>query len=176
MKAQVTTAQAASVGGTPTRWKPLAEAGGLLLVAALLAAGAWALRTPRLSLQATAAFYEVKLAAPAIGVDQALQFYAEDSCLFIDIRPDSDQALGCIPGALPVRTDTFADDLYALSDFLYPQDKLVLYGTDDLPAVSEVAARFIDRGYENITIMRGGIAAWRRAGGALSTGRGGSHD
>jgi rhodanese-related sulfurtransferase len=161
---------------SPNRWPLLRQAGLLLLIALALAAGSWSLRTPRLPLQASALVYRQKLAAPVITVAEALQFYHDDSRLFVDIRADDGSKQDYIPGSLPVRADSFADDLYALADFLYPEDELVLYGSKDLTTVSEVAARFQDRGYAHVSILDGGIEAWRRAGGPLKTGQEARHD
>ena len=43
-----------------------------------------------------------------------------------------------------------------------PEDHLVLFGDGDLLPVSNIAARLMDRGYPNLLILKGGLAAWRQ--------------
>jgi len=81
-----------------------------------------------------------------------------------------------IGGSFAVRATTFADDLIEAADFIWREDALVLYGSGDLRAVSSVAARFLERGYENIEIMAGGIDGWRSAGYPVSGDDGGDHE
>jgi 3-mercaptopyruvate sulfurtransferase SseA len=142
---------------------------GLLLLAALLAAtAAWALRTPRWPLRAEPALYAQEWAAPLITAGTALQLYHEGKHHFVDTRQLELPQAPHIPGAFSIRPTSFADDLLAASDFMFPSDAFVLYGTDDLAPVSSVAARFQERGYPDVEIMVGGLEAWRTAGGPVS--------
>jgi len=152
------------------------QAGLLLALAVLLAGGSWALRSPRLPLRAKAAFYELDLPAPLIDLDLALQFWQEGQHLFVDIRPEAPAQAAYIPGAFFIRAETFADDLYAVGDFIFPTDPLILYGNDNLQQVAAVAYRFLDRGYEDVSILAGGIGSWQRAGGKLAEPREQNHD
>ncbi len=143
------------------------EAGALLSLAVVLATTAWVARTPRLPLRADGAVYRLDLQFPAITVAGALKLYREGDHLFVDTRDVDADATARVPGAFSVRQDSFADDLRAVRDFLGPADCIVLYG-DNLLAASAVASRLKERGYTDLTLMRGDLAAWRSAGGPVA--------
>lgn len=150
--------------------RPLAaavrEAAVLVAVAFLVTAVSWALRPGRLPLRADAAYYELELAAPLVATAEALALYDAGDHLFVDTRPD---APATIPGAFRVREATFDDDLLAHFDFLTPSDPLIVFGDGDLAAASNVAGRLLDRGFADVVILEGGLAAWQRQGGPLVT-------
>jgi len=159
------------------RWFTLAgEAAILLATTLLLAGGSWLLRAERLPLAADAARYEIELPAPLISLEQAFSRYDSGSHLFVDTREAATATPVRIGGSFAVRATTFADDLIEAADFIWREDALVLYGSGDLRAVSSVAARFLERGYENIEIMAGGIDGWRSAGYPVSGDDGGDHE
>jgi rhodanese-related sulfurtransferase len=150
------------------------EAAWLAVVACGLAAASWALRPDRLPLLATSEQYELDLPVPLMDLDRAMLVYDEGSHLFVDTRDIDPVQDPRIPGAFVIRQASFDDDLIAVSDFLYPEDPLVLYGSGNLQEVAALASRFLERGYEQVFIMSGGIDAWRQAGGAVTAGvRGG---
>jgi rhodanese-related sulfurtransferase len=152
------------------------EAAILLAVALLVAVASWALRDPRLPLRADPLRYEEELTVPLVKIAEAFELYEEGLHIFVDTRPLELEAVPHIPGALSIRSATFADDLRKVADFIYPEDPLILYGEGDVSAVAAVANRFEERGYENIQILAGGIEAWRRAGKPISGGEEGDHD
>lgn len=143
----------------------------LLLAAALLTAAGWALRPERLPLRADPTYYELELAAPLVAVAEAMALYDAGDHLFLDTRPGAPATT--VPGAFLVREDSFDDDLLRSFDFLTPADPLVLFGDGDLAAASNVAGRLKDRGWTDLRIMSGGLAAWAAAGGPVSP-RGGT--
>lgn len=143
----------------------------LLLISAAVAGGRWLLLSPRLPLMADAAGYELELAAPLVEVDQARRFYDEGIHLFIDTRDIAADSLATIPGAFVIRSGTFDDDLLALLDIVVPEDRFVLFGDGSLALANNVAARLQQRGYANVTLLKGGLEAWRAAGGPLSVRR-----
>jgi rhodanese-related sulfurtransferase len=147
----------------------LREAGALLCAATALAAVVWAARDDRIPLLPDARVYEQDLPAPVLTVDEALRSYEEGLAIFVDTREETGEETICVPGAFFVRESSFDDDLYAAREWIYPEDDLVLYGSGDLLRVGSVAARFLERGYENVRIMAGGLEAWRRAGGEVVT-------
>lgn len=154
-----------------TRTATLRQAGLLLGLAVLLAAGAWALQGgDRLPLAASAAAYRQDLAAPVITIEQALELYRAGEHVFIDTRAGEFDATPHVPGSFPLRLETLGDDLRQAGSFIYPGDPLVLYGSGNLLHVSAVAARLKESGYGNLSIMAGGVPAWSRAGGPLSGG------
>jgi rhodanese-related sulfurtransferase len=141
----------------------------LLAVTLALATALWLARPDRLPLRADTAFYTAELSAPLITPDEALADYDDGTHIFLDARADADS--GGIPGALPLREGSFDDDLYAVRDFVFAEDPLIVYGDGNLQSVSVVAARLQERGYRSVFILRGGLEAWRRAGGPLADGK-----
>jgi 3-mercaptopyruvate sulfurtransferase SseA len=127
-------------------------------------------------LRAERVFYEQELPVPLVSLDQALKSYEEGNHLFIDTRPDALEENSHIPGAFLIREASFDDDLQEYGDFLYPEDPLILYGEGNLLGVAAVAGKFLDRGYENLLILAGGLPAWHKAGGPLTKEGGGDHD
>ena len=146
----------------------LREAGLLLLVALLATGITWILRSDGLPLTADATGYELELAAPLVQVDQALVLFDEGEYLFVDARSSVELEFTTIPGAFLIRQDTFDDDLLGYFDFMGPDDHFILFGDGNLLPISNIAARMIERGYENVVILKGGLSAWRAAGGDIS--------
>ncbi|MHB8077945.1 MAG: rhodanese-like domain-containing protein [Candidatus Krumholzibacteriia bacterium] len=161
---------------SPRRGGAPREAQLLLGLAVLLTAAAWAVRTPRLPLRADARTYRLDLDFPVLAPAAALALYRAGEHLFIDLREGDPAVTPHIPGAFFVRDRTFADDLLAAHDFLGPQEKVVLCGDGNLLAAAAMAARLRDRGYGDISLLEGDLAAWRRAGGPVSGGGKGAHD
>lgn len=143
------------------------EAALLLLVSALATAVLWAVRPDGLTLAVDARTYELELPVPLIPVQEARLLYEEGTHLFVDTRDVAPGSVATIPGALPIRAATFDDDLYALFDFLTVQDPLILFGDGDLLATATIASRLVDKGYVDLQILDGGLAAWRKAGGEI---------
>ncbi len=144
--------------------------GETLLLAALTLVAvsvSWALRTPRFPLVAEISDYEMDLDYPVLAVSDCVAFYEAGTHLFIDTR-DLTEPSPYIPGAFSISLDSFDEDLREVFDFIYPEDALLLYGDGRLQATAAVAARFEERGYQVDGIMRGGLEAWRKAGGELS--------
>jgi hypothetical protein len=152
----------------------LKEAGQLLLVAVILMTATWILRSDGLSLKADPTGYELELAAPLASIEEALALYDAGDHFFVDTRPALQGDFQTIPGALFIRAETFDDDILANFDIMTPEDHFILFGDGDLLPVSTIAARMITRGYPNLVILKGGLSAWRRAGGEISQRTGGS--
>lgn len=151
----------------------LREAALLLAVAIAVTAVSWLVRPDGLSLQADPMTYELELAAPLVGTEDALLLYDEGIHLFIDSRPRPAGEFDTVPGAIFISEATFDDDLLEYFDFMTPEDYLILFGDGDLFPVSNLATRFKDRGYTNLLILKGGLDAWRKAGGEISHRTGG---
>ncbi len=144
----------------------LKEVGLLLMVSIIATGGWWARTTDRLPWVADPAVYELELAAPLIVVEDALGFYDEGVRLFVDTRSETNGVT--IPGSFFIREATFDDDLLENFDFMFPEDELILFGSGNLSLTSNIAARLIGRGYENVVILKGGLAAWQHGGGDTS--------
>jgi len=144
------------------------EAYLLLLVALFVTAVSWVLRSDGLSLATDPVEYELELAAPLIVTGEALALYDEGEYLFVDTRPGTDGKFQTIPGAFFIREASFDDDLLEYFDFMTPEDHFILFGDGDLFMVSDIAARMKNRGYQNLFILKGGLAAWRGASGEIS--------
>ena len=145
----------------------------MLLFALAATAVSWLLRSDSLPFLADPVGYEVELAAPLTGIEEALVLYDEGEYLFVDTRPRTDGKFQTIPGAFFIHEASFDDDLLEYFDFMTPDDHFILFGDGDLFQVSNVAARMKNRGYHNLFILRGGLAAWLRAGGEMSHRTGG---
>ena len=145
------------------------EAGVLLLAALLLTVFSWLVRPVRLPLRADPAVYELELAAPLLGIDEALRLFDEGNCLFIDTRPQEPGLDVTIAGAFIIRETSFDDDLLRLFDDLYPEDQVVLFGDGNLAVPNSIALRLQARGFTDVRILQGGIRDWQAAGG--QTGR-----
>jgi len=156
-----------AAGGACSR--TLAEAGLLVALTLVAAAASWALRPPRLPLAAERSVYEFELKQPLIGAEAALARYEAGSHLFVDTRAGLAADAPRIPGALAITSAGFADELAAVIDFIAPEDPIVLYG-DGLQATAAVAGQLAARGYTQLSLLDGGLAAWRAAGGPLSDG------
>ena len=157
----------ANAGASDAR-RTLAEAGIVLLVALLLAAGSWLARSPRLPLAADRDVYEFELEHPLMSAAQAMVRYEAGTHLFVDARELELAEHAHVPGALSLRPSSFDDDLLAVHDFLFPEDPILLYG-DRLQSTAAVAGRLAERGYTDLALIAGGFAAWRAAGGPVET-------
>jgi rhodanese-related sulfurtransferase len=134
----------------------------------VLAAALWLARPDRLPLRAQREVYELELAAPVVPVAEAVALFKAGTHIFVDVRENAGG--GEIPGAFRVRSSAFDADLAEVRDFLDPADKLVLYDNGVMQEADAITVRFQERGYANITILQGGVEAWRAAGGPLSGG------
>jgi rhodanese-related sulfurtransferase len=151
------------------RWRhAVGEAWRLLALAALVAVILWAVRGDRLAPIADPEIYALDLPAPLVSVHEARDLWEEGSHHFVDTRGGEPGGRPSIPGSFVVRETSFAEDLAAAMDFVYPEDHLILYGEATPLPVAAVAVRFHERGYRNVRILQGGLAAWRLAGGPLA--------
>lgn len=146
--------------------RTLWEAAAILAIATLLTLVAWLMRSPRLPWLAERQVYEYELDHPLISVETALAHYAGGRHLFVDTRPVDDEAADRISGALFLRPESFDDDFQAVHDFIFPEDSIVLYG-DRLQRTAAVAGQLAARGYGELMLLSGDLAAWRAAGGAI---------
>ena len=149
------------------------EAVVLAAITLVLALAAWFFRSPRLPLMADMSRYELDLGFSVVPARRALEFYEAGSHIFVDARELPPESRAYIPGAFFIRASSFEDDLGEVLDFIYPEDPLIIYGSEQLQIPGAVADRFVQRGYEVTGILSGGIEAWREAGGPLAGGEGG---
>ena len=168
MERSVSTRRASAPAFAPDWPAAFRQAAALLLVSVVLTAGLWALRDERLPLQAESEIYELEVPVPVVEIADALELYEIGDCLFVDVRPDDERGAGTIPGALRIRAASFDDDLYELADFVYPEDPILLFGTGDLTGPVHVADLMLSRGFEDVRILRGSVAAWSASGGEIS--------
>lgn len=146
----------------------LRQAWRLVVLSVAVGLVLWALRPDRLPILAEADLYALDLPVPLISLMEARELYEEGHHVFVDTRPGDPDARAAIPGSFAIRETSFADDLAAVMDFIYPEDPLILYGAATPLPVAAVAARFLERGYTDVRILQGGLQAWRRDGGPLS--------
>ena len=136
----------------------------LLGISLALAVGSWAVRGDRLPPLADPQVYALDLSVPLVSLAEAREHYEAGSHYFVDTRAGDPTGRPAIPGSFTIREEQFDEDLAAAMDFLYPEDPLILYGEDTPLPVDAVAARLSNRGYQNLTILQGGLRAWRKAG------------
>ena len=153
----------------PRWWASIREAALVILVAAAAAVFAWAVQSDRLPLVADRDFYELEAPAPLVDIPQALILFEEGDHIFIDTRPDGPEERDTIPGAFRIRAVTFDEDLYELTDIIYPEEPVILFGDGDLRGTAFVADLLLAREFENILILRGTVEAWREQGGEISS-------
>lgn len=146
----------------------LLQAGALLALTLAAAAALWLARGDRLPLRADATVYELQIAVPLVDPAEALAMYDEGVRVFVDTRDDAERGGEIIPGSFRIRTASFDEDLWEAGEFLYPEDPVLLYGSGDLGSVVLVADLLLARGFEDVMILRGGLSAWRSAGGETS--------
>lgn len=140
----------------------------LLALSVVLAAVRWVGVGPRLPLVADRADYEIEYAAPLLDAAEARKLYDAGIHLFIDTREDDAGAVDTVPGAFVIRASRFDDDMLALLDTIVPDDKFILFGDGSLAVTNNVAARLIARGYPEVSLLKGGLGAWRAAGGPVA--------
>jgi rhodanese-related sulfurtransferase len=141
------------------------ELGILLLISLAVSILAWAINPGRLPLKADIASYELGINFDLVNAVDAVQMLNDNAVVLVDIRSGEPEIR--LPGAFPVRQESFDDDFRDLFDFILPEDKLLLVGNGDLMSLSAIAERISERGYKNLVLMRGGISAWERAGGEV---------
>lgn len=152
----------------------LREAGLVLAFALVVTAITWLVRSDGLPLVADPVTYELELAAPLTGIEEALALYDEGDYFFVDTRSRTGEDFQTIPGAFLIQEGSFDDDLLEYFDIMTPEDHFILFGDGNLSQVSNIATRMKDRGYPNLFILKGGLAAWRTAGGEISHRTGGA--
>jgi rhodanese-related sulfurtransferase len=157
------------------RWSATVREAGLVLMAALVVTAiSWFVRSDGLPLLADPLTYELELAAPLTGIEEALDLYDEGDFFFVDTRSRTGEDFQTIPGAFLIQENSFDDDLLEYFDFMTPEDHFILFGDGNLSQVSNIATRMKDRGYPNLFILKGGLSAWRQAGGEISHRTGGA--
>ncbi len=141
----------------------LRQAGLLLAVSLLAASTLWFVRGERLPLRADPTVYELEVPVPLVEPARALALYDEGDRLFVDTRPGAVDEI--VPGSFVIRAASFEDDLWITGEYIDPEDPVLLYGSGDLASVVLVADLLLERGFEDVMILRGGLNAWRTAGG-----------
>ncbi len=158
-----------SASWAETIWKTSSKQAALLLMLSLTATALlWTIRSDKLPLIADATYYQLELTAPLVEIPEALVLYELGEHLFVDVRSNELANDKIIPGSFIVRETTLDDDLAANIEFLFPEDKIILYGTGDLMAAANIAARLQKRGFVDLVILKGGLQAWTDANGPVS--------
>jgi rhodanese-related sulfurtransferase len=103
---------------------------------------------------------------PEISVqDTAKLMQGEPRPVLIDLRERAAYDDGHIAGAISVPAADFKEQLQSLK--LPKIDPVVLYGADDTPA-RDATRHLYENGYQGALTLKGGIAAWRAAGQAVT--------
>ena len=94
-----------------------------------------------------------------------------DPLLFVDVRDGKDYAQDHIPGSLSLPYHEFTTTYPRVRGQLPPQARLVIYCYGSHCGLSmRVAKRLLVLGHQRLTVVQGGIAAWRQAGYELDRG------
>lgn len=88
--------------------------------------------------------------------------WGEPALTIIDVRHRSEFTQGRITGAISIP----ADELLARPLGLEETRDIYVYATEDAEA-SEAAAQLRSAGYQNVSVLLGGLAAWKVAEGAI---------
>ncbi len=105
-----------------------------------------------------------------IQINAAITDFKLGNAIFVDARPSNFYNEQHIPGAVNTPISLF-DIMYmmSLSD-VDKSRKIIVYGrTFSGKYDVEAANKLILRGHKNVSILKGGIPAWKKEGGALSS-------
>lgn len=89
--------------------------------------------------------------------------------VLIDVRPAAEARGGVISGAVTLPAGSVKDALPQFPDKKY-KAPIMVYDTDGGTAASEAARTIVAAGYPNVTVVTGGIGAWKAAGYPLASG------
>ena len=117
---------------------------------------------------------ELEARGRSLSAEQAKALVGDKHVVFVDLREDNERARdGVIPGALHVAYPTLATELKAgavLHDLIGETGKRVVF----FCAFGERSAMALDAaeraGLKNMVHMKGGIDAWKKAGGKIGKG------
>lgn len=106
--------------------------------------------------------FHAQLRMDRISVGDLAQMFADGQApIVVDVRSDTGQMDGRIPGAIAFRQDAWPDDLKAPHD----DAVVVVYCACPNEASAAVVARqLMARGFKRVRPLQGGIDAWRAAG------------
>jgi rhodanese-related sulfurtransferase len=150
--------------------KTSGEALAVMLMALLLAAGAYWLRP---SLRPRTAAVQPASSDPAhspessvasISLDDARAAYAAGKALFADARPLESYRKGHIKGAMqldPYEFDDWSENFFSQ----FPADTLIITycGGARCPLSTELAEKLIALGYERVFVLKDGWELWHEA-------------
>ena len=107
------------------------------------------------------------LAADVIDVDALNRLRAADPMLrILDVRTGSEFEHAHIPGSYNVPLDTLGEHVADLADVSHP----VVLVCQSGGRASQAQQRLVQAGKQNLHLLKGGIAAWREAGGEVVVG------
>ena len=109
--------------------------------------------------------FPVRNAVPAIGPAAAWEEFRSSGTLFLDARPASFYQQRHIKGAVNVPLALF--DIVYLMTFtkVEKEKKIIIYGGSISKLYDrELAEKLLLRGYEQVRILEGGLAAWEGKG------------
>lgn len=146
--------------------KVLYETALVLLIAALLAAGSYALRPEALPLVAAGSpANTVDEPFKAISIEAARQMFEEGGALFGDARPPAAYEEGHIRGAIPLEPGAFnqwADKVIA--NYALDQPIIAYCEGEQCQLSHELAERLTWLGYEKVFYLVDGWGQWKKRG------------
>lgn len=110
--------------------------------------------------------------AGEIGLDEAMALHAANGAVFVDARYGEDYDAGHIPGAVSVPMGLYEDEIEAILGGSGRDAKLVVYcSSETCPLAGELALALGFMEFSNVSVFRGGMAAWTAAGGEVEVSR-----
>lgn len=129
---------------------------GFVLLLALVVAACGGPAAPS---NGSAAPVDLNNLAPLVGVQTANTLRTRNDVLLLDVREQSEDDQGHIPGITLLPMDEVANRLSEI-----PRDKTVIVTCRSGNRSSQVVAFLREQGFTNIHDLQGGIAAWEKAG------------
>ena len=116
---------------------------------------------------------EALSAVPAISVEDAMQLVGSDGHVFVDLRDGTEQAkTGLIPGAVTSSRGMMEFHIDPESPAHKPefnQDKTYVFYCASGGRSALAAQVAMEMGLSPVVNLSGGVAAWKKAGGALES-------
>ncbi|MCF8026313.1 MAG: rhodanese-like domain-containing protein [Desulfobacteraceae bacterium] len=151
------------------RIKALRQAGGIILMACLLAVCTNLLRDNGLQLvgdwSADSRFADNSGESLVIDLTAASRMYTEDKAVFVDARPASQYDQGHIKGAVSLPWQDANERFMEVAPQLEGEKTIICYCDGESCELSHELALFLsDMGFKNVRVLVNGWTKWHSAG------------
>lgn len=120
--------------------------------------------------------HRVEIQAAELGVqvadvDRAWALIDEGTVFVFDARSEDHFAVGHLPLALPLPSETFDDLFIQYAGMLIPEQEILVYCSGVVCDDSlQVCRSLLDQGFTNLVLFAGGFEAWEAAGHPVEAG------